>query len=760
MKFSTPKRVIGGLACCLLPLAQVFAQASLPHYVYTRVAAVGDAVANRPGRIGKLNCPALNAAGQVAFRGNLASSLPLNTILRSDAGGTRVLLTGEDRIGDYTIDPFSDLACPSINEQGMVATSGLTYPGPPHVTILAAPQQSVVSREEGLASGVLPSLGAAGYTFYRVGTVIKNRRCPNVDCSAAYVVPGTGSTLFAEGNPVGTRDGDTVVFRARLAEGGDGLVLANRYSSLPPDVIFRTGQSVGGRVIAGFGDPVISAGGQWVAFLARLADGGRAIVKARPSGDAAQLVAFDRDAGPDSAYAELPGNPGISDNGTVVFYARVADPAGTHGLFTGAHPDTDAIVQEGRTLDGLGARVVTQVPDNPLRESIDSRGTVVFEASFSDSLHAVVRAALVDPVPDLIVGAHGPLPTPVPRLRSPLLYDGATGAFVKYFGPACHVLDMAYGPDGRFYYIDEPSRSGPGPCDTQTLVRRVDGVTGEYNPVDDEFADFVRYPAAPPFFPSGMAFGPDGNLYLTSGAFFTGLPGSVLKFAGPFSTQPGTYLGEFVAEGAGGLSGPTRLRFGGDGRLYVVSHDSDSVLMYNGSSGAFLGTYAGPDSGLDNPIDMVFGPDGDAYVLAKEGREVRRYGGPLSAAPGSARGVFATIAGVGQSLAFGPGDDLFVTTASAVYRFDGRSGAPKGVLAEVDVGGPMLFSTRPAAHPGLGDFNHDGCVDRADLGLLMGQIGRSVPDLHFDLTGDGRVNVADARKLVLLFSRPQGAACA
>lgn len=29
----------------------------------------------------------------------------------------------------------------------------------------------------------------------------------------------------------------------------------------------------------------------------------------------------------------------------------------------------------------------------------------------------------------------------------------------------------------------------------------------------------------------------------------------------------------------------------------------------------------------------------------------------------------------------------------------------------------------------------------------------------FDQTGDGQVTVADARKLALLFTRPQGAAC-
>jgi hypothetical protein len=42
---------------------------------------------------------------------------------------------------------------------------------------------------------------------------------------------------------------------------------------------------------------------------------------------------------------------------------------------------------------------------------------------------------------------------------------------------------------------------------------------------------------------------------------------------------------------------------------------------------------------------------------------------------------------------------------------------------------------------------------------LLAVIKRRPPDLTFDLNGDGQVNIADARKLTLLFNNPQGAPC-
>ncbi len=46
------------------------------------------------------------------------------------------------------------------------------------------------------------------------------------------------------------------------------------------------------------------------------------------------------------------------------------------------------------------------------------------------------------------------------------------------------------------------------------------------------------------------------------------------------------YLGDFVTPHSGGLNGPGDLVFGPDGHLYVGNSRTDSVLRYDGRTGA------------------------------------------------------------------------------------------------------------------------------------------------------------------------------
>jgi hypothetical protein len=62
----------------------------------------------------------------------------------------------------------------------------------------------------------------------------------------------------------------------------------------------------------------------------------------------------------------------------------------------------------------------------------------------------------------------------------------------------------------------------------------------------------------------------------------------------------------------------------------------------------------------------------------------------------------------------------------------------------------------PAADP---DLNNDCCVDRSDLNQIRAAIAARNTNLSFDVNGDGRVSIADARKLVLSFSNPGGERC-
>ena len=58
------------------------------------------------------------------------------------------------------------------------------------------------------------------------------------------------------------------------------------------------------------------------------------------------------------------------------------------------------------------------------------------------------------------------------------------------------------------------------------------------------------------------------------------------------------------------------------------------------------------------------------------------------------------------------------------------------------------------------DLNGDFCVDRTDYAEIIMAIRSRSTDSKYDLNGDGVVNVADARVLVLSFTNPGGTACA
>jgi hypothetical protein len=162
-------------------------------------------------------------------------------------------------------------------------------------------------------------------------------------------------------------------------------------------------------------------------------------------------------------------------------------------------------------------------------------------------------------------------------------------------------------------------------ADTNSILR-YDGTTGAFKGV------FVPSGSGGLTTPQGLAFGPDGNLYVASGNFFAGTPfpaGSILRYEGLAGPNPGAFLGTFVPPGSGGLSTPAGLLFGPDGKndgkldLYVTSAvvsngsnnrvdfvaapGSSEVLRYDGATGAFIDTFVSQDSGgLQYPTFMTF----------------------------------------------------------------------------------------------------------------------------------------------------------
>lgn len=94
-------------------------------------------------------------------------------------------------------------------------------------------------------------------------------------------------------------------------------------------------------------------------------------------------------------------------------------------------------------------------------------------------------------------------------------------------------------------------------------------------------------------------------------------------------------------------------------------------------------------------------------------------------------------------------------------RFGSREGERYGLPGAV--AGPRL-ALKWSVGIVPGDLSGDNCVDRADLAVLLAVLrGQAMagPGLAavLDLNGDGKVDIADARKLATLFSQPLGAPC-
>jgi outer membrane protein assembly factor BamB len=144
------------------------------------------------------------------------------------------------------------------------------------------------------------------------------------------------------------------------------------------------------------------------------------------------------------------------------------------------------------------------------------------------------------------------------------------------------------------------------------------------------------------------------TLYIVSQGSHAVYAGSIRPTASADTLQA---LAMLVTPGSGGLVKPfyTTAK---DGRLYVSSHDTDQVLMFDTRTGDPLGiAVAAGAAGLDGPRGLDHGPDGTLYVASSLGDAV------LAFDPDGTGRTLATGIATPCGLAVGPDGRICVGSA-------------------------------------------------------------------------------------------------
>jgi streptogramin lyase len=273
------------------------------------------------------------------------------------------------------------------------------------------------------------------------------------------------------------------------------------------------------------------------------------------------------------------------------------------------------------------ALLVTSQLNHTVREYNETTGAFVKVAASG--------GALGDPL-GVVIGSDGNVLVSDGQTNQVKRYDKATGAFIDVFastslaGPegmtihegvlyvtnsnppqSVQRFDAATGVNtGHFV----PSLGNPSPRDVKVNPANNRLYVLYYNMATVETFDLATMASfgllMPPggpigsgglYTPTAMAFGPDGNLYISGGTFGGNL--GVRRY----NPTTGAFIGFFANTGSD-LYSPTGIAFGPDNNLYVATQGQDAVMRFNYPAGTFMDFFVPVGGGgLTAPFHLTFG---------------------------------------------------------------------------------------------------------------------------------------------------------
>ena len=241
-----------------------------------------------------------------------------------------------------------------------------------------------------------------------------------------------------------------------------------------------------------------------------------------------------------------------------------------------------------------GSLFVTSQLDHTVKEYDATTGAFIRNAA----------TGIGDPL-DAIVGADGNLLVTDGQQDAIKRFDRTTGGFLGVFASVVSPLGMTI--SGGKVYV----------CQTNPpqIIRSFDAVTGA------DVGSFVPTVGGGNPSPRDVKVA-SGRLYVSYWNLGT---------IEVFDVLTRQSLGLLIPPGAGGLSTPFSIAFGPDGNLYVSYNFF--VNRYDPSSGAFLGQFVdtGDRTGLRYAVGIAWGPDGNLYVATQNTPGVQRYNGTTGA---------------------------------------------------------------------------------------------------------------------------------